>query len=227
MIYITGDTHGEQSRFMELNMPGESQWTVNDVIIVCGDFGYLFFNNSLENIYLNKLEKKPYTICFVDGNHENFPAIFEYPCEEWNGGKVHRIRKNIFHLMRGQVFNIQGKKIFSMGGAYSIDRAMRMPGYSYWKEELPNDQDYKEATKNLNAVGMQVDYIVTHTAPREIIRMMGKFPDGHDMELTGFLEWVMYEVKFKKWFYGHWHIDKQLTDKFQALLFDVVKVEEK
>ena len=223
MIYITGDTHGEQSRFMELNMPGESQWTADEVVIVCGDFGYLFLNNTFENIYLDELEKKPYMICFVDGNHENFPAIFEYPCEKWNGGKIHRIRKNVIHLMRGQVFFIQGTNIFTMGGAYSIDRAMRMPGYSYWKEELPNDQEYKEASKNLQIAGMQVDYIITHTAPREIIRMMGKFPDGHDMELTGFLEWVMYEVKFEKWFFGHWHIDKQITDKFQALLFDVVR----
>lgn len=223
MIYITGDTHGEQSRFIELNMPGESQWTADDVVIVCGDFGYLFLNNTFENIYLDELEKKPYTICFVDGNHENFPAIFKYPCEEWNGGKIHRIRKNVIHLMRGQVFFIQGKKVFTMGGAYSIDRAMRMPVYSYWKEELPNDQEYKEASKNLQMVGMQVDYIITHTASREIIRMMGKFPDGHDMELTGFLEWVMYEVKFEKWFFGHWHIDKQITDKFQALLFDVIR----
>lgn len=219
MIYVTGDTHGEQARFTEINMPGESLFTCDDVLIVCGDFGYLFLNNEVENNFLDVLEAKPYTICFVDGNHENFPTIFAYPEQMWNGGRIHRIRKNVIHLMRGQVFNIQGKKIFTMGGAYSMDRATRMLGYSYWNEEIPTAEEYREATENLRKAGMQVDCIITHTAPKEIIRMMRKSPDIHDIELTGFLEWVMYEVDFDKWFFGHWHIDRKITDKFTAVLF--------
>lgn len=43
----------------------------------------------------------------------------------------------------------------------------------------------------------------------------------HDAELTGFLEWIMYEVKFKKWFFGHWHMDRTLDDRFRAMWFDV------
>ncbi len=224
MIYITGDAHGEQSRFVELNMPGENTWTEDDVLIVCGDFGYLFLNNYAENKFLDDLSFRPYTIAFVDGNHENFPAIYSYPEEEWCGGKIHRIRKNIIHLMRGQVFEIQGKKIFTMGGAYSIDKYMRQEGYSWWKEELPTDAEYKIASENLAKHNFEVDYILSHTAPTEIIRMMGKFPDAHDMELTGYLEWVMHETKFKKWFFGHWHIDKDITDKVRALMFDVVQI---
>jgi hypothetical protein len=44
------------------------------------------------------------------------------------------------------------------------------------------------------------------------------------MELTGFLEWVMYEVKFKKWFFGHWHTDKLITEKFHAVFLDVIEI---
>ena len=51
---------------------------------------------------------------------------------------------------------------------------------------------------------------------------MGKYPDAHDLELTGFLEWVMYEVRFRKWFFGHWHFDREIGDNFRALFFDVV-----
>lgn len=39
----------------------------------------------------------------------------------WNGGKVHKIKSSIIHLMRGQVFSIAGKKIFTFGGAQSHD----------------------------------------------------------------------------------------------------------
>lgn len=43
----------------------------------------------------------------------------------------------------------------------------------------------------------------------------------HDAELTEFLEWIMYEVKFKKWFFGHWHTDEEFDERFRALWFDV------
>jgi hypothetical protein len=125
--------------------------------------------------------------------------------------------------MRGYVFTVEGKKIFAMGGAYSIDKYMRKEGYSWWKEELPSAREYREAAKSLEACGKTVDYIVTHTAPREIIRRMGKCPDVHDLELTGFLEWVMYEVRFQKWFFGHWHFDCEVGEAFRALWFDVVQ----
>lgn len=221
MIYITGDTHGEQARFSPAAMPGEDRWGKDDTLIVCGDFGFLFANDERENAFLDKLSEKPYTICFCDGNHENFPAIYAYPQEEWNGGKVHHIRENIFHLMRGQVFEMDEKRIFTMGGAYSIDKYMRKDGLSWWREELPTNEEYREATQNLRETGNDVDYIITHTAPREMIRRMGKYPDMHDAELTGFLEWIMYEVKFKKWFFGHWHTDEEFDERFRALWFDV------
>lgn len=224
MIYITGDTHGEQARFDLFREYGEQNCTSEDYLIVCGDFGYIFANDARENAFLDELEKKPYTICFVDGNHENFPAICSYPKELWNGGRVHRIRRNILHLMRGQLFEIGGRSLFTMGGAYSIDRYMRIKGRSYWQEELPDNSEYREASVNLKECGYKVDYIVTHTAPREIIRRMGCYPDRHDMELTGFLEWVMHKVEFKGWFFGHWHTDKKLDKGFRALYYDVAVI---
>lgn len=224
MIYITGDTHGDPLRFIEGNMPGEPAWTGEDYLIVCGDFGFVFTDSEQENQILDFLAQKPYTICFCDGNHENFPRIFRYPEEAWNGGRIHRIRPNILHLMRGHVFDIDGRRFFAMGGAYSIDKYMRRAGYSWWKQELPTNDEYRTAVQSLKDCGQKVDYIVTHTAPREIIRRMGWHPDAHDLELTGFLEWIMYEVTFEKWFFGHWHTDRELDSKFRAVYFDVIPV---
>lgn len=221
MLRFTGDTHGEQGRFCNFWAIGEEEWTEKDTLIVCGDFGYIFKNDSVENIFLNELEKKKYNICFCCGNHENFDALEQYAIEEWNGGKVHRIRKNIFHLMRGQIYTIDNKKIFSFGGAYSIDRYMRTEHFSWWNQEIPCDEEYDEAIKNLELHNHKVDYIVTHTAPREIIRRMGYYPDAHDAELTGFLEWVMYEVSYEQWFFGHWHKDEQIDKKHRAIWYGV------
>lgn len=172
----------------------------------------------------DKLESLPCKICFVDGNHENFSAIYSYPIEEWNAGKTHRIRRNIYHLMRGQVYEIDGKRIFTMGGAYSIDKLIRMEGVSWWPDELPSNEEYNEATKNLKENGMAVDYIITHTMPRETILRYGKRPDPHDMQLTGFLEWILYEVQFSHWYCGHWHADADLSEKMTILWHEVRQI---
>ena len=230
MIRITGDIHRTIGRFMRGHSAFlyDATWGEDDILIVAGDFGFVFLDTLEEHDWLDWLERtKKYTIAFVDGNHENHPRIAEYPEEEWCGGKINRIRGNIIHLMRGQVFEIQGHKIFTMGGAFSIDRATRKLGYSYWEEELPNDAEYKEAIANLKMHNYNVDVIVTHTAPKELILHMGFVPDPHDYELTGFLEYVMYECKdFKKWFFGHWHIDEEFYGgKFRALFNDVVTID--
>ena len=39
MIYITGDTHSDFSRFTEENFPIQSEMTKDDYVIICGDFG--------------------------------------------------------------------------------------------------------------------------------------------------------------------------------------------
>lgn len=221
MIYVTGDVHGDINRFSETFIPNEASLTENDYLIICGDFGFIFANDDEEKLWLDILEKKPYNILWVDGNHENFDVIYSYPIEMWNGGKIHRVRKNIIHLMRGQVFTIENKKFFTMGGAYSIDKYMRQKGVSWWSQEIPSDKEYKEATENL-LKNNDIDYVITHTAPREIIRRLGYYPDVHDMELTGYLEWIMYEHKFTHWFFGHFHEDKNIERNFTALYYNII-----
>ena len=41
------------------------------------------------------------------------------------------ISDSICHLMRGQVFDIDGKTFFTFGGGNSIDKAWRTPGVSW------------------------------------------------------------------------------------------------
>ena len=91
MIYITGDTHGERDKINNLAIQLELQ--DGDYLIIAGDFGFIFNNNYLEELILNELSTKPFKILFADGNHECFPAIFKYPEEIWNGGRVTRFVK--------------------------------------------------------------------------------------------------------------------------------------
>ena len=224
MIYITGDTHGDKDLIERFAPAGEMPLGTGDCLMICGDFGFLFENNKEENDRLDAFEKLPFEILFIDGNHENFPALFSYPEELWQGGRVHRIRKNIRHLMRGQVFTIEGKRFYTMGGAYSVDRSHRRLGEGYWQEEIPSDADYKESIKNLTANGMRVDYVITHTAPRDLFYWIGYHPDPHDAELTGHLEWIEHDVGYTAWFFGHFHEDRDFGNGIRMLLHDVVKI---
>ena len=49
-------------------------------------------------------------------NHENFDLLAQYPITEWHGGHVQFIRPHVLHLMRGQIFDINGFTFFCMGG---------------------------------------------------------------------------------------------------------------
>ena len=102
MIYITGDTHGDYSRFTDEAFPVQSSLTKDDYVIICGDFG-IWDNSKIENYNFDFLESRPYTTLFVDGNHENYDLLNKYPAKEWNGGYVQYIRPSVIHLMRGNI----------------------------------------------------------------------------------------------------------------------------
>ena len=110
--YITGDVHGniDCRKFDSPYFPAAE----GDYVIICGDFGAVWDGTEEEQKLLDWYNDKPWTTLFCDGNHENFDLLSKYPVEEWNGGKVHRIRPKVLHLMRGQVFTIEGKTFFVM-----------------------------------------------------------------------------------------------------------------
>lgn len=236
-VYITGDTHGHldslNNKYISENIkPG-------DKLIICGDFGFIWHDESYpagkkaDNMILDFIANNQYEILFCDGNHENFNELFKYPIVEIYSGKAHKIRDNIYHLMRGEVFCIEGNKFLVMGGAYSIDKGMRKENISWWKQELPNDDEYKNAISHIKENHYNVDYIISHTCPGEIIKvMMSHYPDVHDAELTGFLDYILYEVDFRHWYFGHWHTDKDAfyniagkEKAFSALYSDIKKIE--
>lgn len=222
MIYITGDTHGDYDDFsVRIEKCGIGE---GDTVIVCGDFGFVW-GTPQHNRYLEKLTAYPFNIVFVDGNHENFDMLEEYEETEWNGGKVHKVAVNIYHLMRGQYFEIEGKTFYSFGGAYSIDKSMRSPGRSWWPQELPDNEEYNTGMKNLEKHGYKVDYVLTHTIPQTAVYYLGIVPDYHDSELTGHFDYLyMDKLEFKKWFAGHFHVNRLIRGNLQILYDDVISV---
>lgn len=221
MIYITGDAHGEYFPFMYRFR--DHTLTADDIVIVTGDFSFVQ-DTPKHREKIGMLKELPCTFAFIDGNHEQFDILDSLPVTKWCGGKVHKATDNIIHLMRGQCFNINGKSFFTMGGAYSVDKAMRVEGINWFRKELPDNNDYRTASATLEAHGYKFDYILTHTVPDAVLYPLG-FGPGHDSELTGFLQWVYTNTEFVKWYAGHFHVDRSfLGGSVQILYEDVVEI---
>ena len=221
-IFITGDTHipHDISKLNTKNWPGQEKLSKSDYLIICGDFGAVW-DGSRQDLYWQEwLNDKPFTTLFVDGNHENHPMLNSYPVEIWYGGKVHRIRPSVFHLMRGQVFDAGGVSIFTMGGASSHDRDFRVEGRDWWPGELPSECEYEEAQENLERHGWDVDLVITHCAPTSIQQRLANWYVRD--KLTNFLEVVVKRcVTYRHWCFGHYHMDTDVDAQHHALYHQI------
>lgn len=230
MLYVTGDTHGNHSigKLSTECFPQQNFLTRNNYVIIAGDFGLVFKGNSAEAQMLDWLQEKNFTTLFVDGNHENFGLLNSYPVEEWHGGKVHKIRPNVIHLMRGQVFTICGKTVFTFGGAKSIDKMYRTEGISWWPEELPSHAEQEEGLANLDKVDWKVDYVITHGCSSEdhsaILAKHGLVEYDEYDTINKYLSEVKSRLTYKQWFCGHYHFD-EVVNGVNFLYNNIVKVE--
>lgn len=225
MFFITGDTHGriDVHKLNAANFPIQKELTRDDFVIVCGDFGFVWSNDKEDLWWQKWLSDKPFTTLFCDGNHENHDLLAEYPISEWNGGKVHFIQPNVIHLMRGQVYDIDGVRFFAMGGAASHDKEYREEGVSWWAKEMPSAEEFAEAERNLEAAGWKVDYVITHDAPTSIQAYLGAGKYVVD-ELNAFFERLLDRLEFDTWYFGHYHQDVPMG-KYRAIYNDIVLAE--
>ena len=221
MLYITGDTHGELIRFEH---PVMKKLRKDDVLIICGDFGFIWDGSLEEQKRLKQLEKRKYQILFIDGKHENFDLLDRFQTEHFCGGVVHRIAENVRHLMRGQIYEIESKKIFTFGGGESPDKEMRLSLGTWWPQEMPTIDEMKQGVKILDQADRQVDYVITHEPPRHIKKLLCNHISTIN-PLESFFDDLEKQVKFEKWFFGCMHIDRKITTKHYAVFSDIVAAE--
>lgn len=226
MIYITGDIHGDTERLSKTEL---SMLNANDTLIICGDFGFIWNDDKKENQFLNRLEKRKYNICFIDGTHENFDALNNMPVVIWHSGRAHKIRDNIFHLMRGQIFEIEGKRIFTMGGGEDPELDLQENDDLTQRKEIPTAQEMLTGVTNMEKSGYKVDYIITHEPPAKI-RDFLLLSDNKSLRVTAlgaYLDELSQQCEYKKWYFGSMHIDKFISETHTSLFKNIVSAEPK
>ena len=254
MIYLTGDTHADFTRLSKRHMESRGlHLTSDDYMIVCGDMGLCWAPDRTFHYNCSFFKERPYTVLWVQGNHENYDMIREFALEEWHGGKVrHIVRDKVILLERGQVFHIEGKTFFTFGGASShdiqggiLDRndpdfkirafkarkkglSCRILRESWWPEELPTEEEMWEGLKNLGKVNYEVDYVITHCCSTSVQNILDPAP-GQLYEpdaLTDYLEQIEGKVQYKHWYFGHYHLDKKVDSKHTLLYHAITSLED-
>ena len=239
MNFIMGDTHGN---LKDLRTAIECRGIKEgDRLFITGDFGFIFapkptrseialdremrgygaFKSPIkdyqkENEVLDKIDKIGCQILFIDGNHENFDLLEQFEEQIMFGSPVSIIRPNIIHLKRGYVYTIDGCKIFTMGGAISLDKNQRIPGKSWWPQERHTYEEQSRGIDSLIAVNWEVDFVITHTAPKQAEEMLKKgikqqygdstFQLEDECEIR-YLTFICENLSFEEWHFGHMHID--------------------
>lgn len=221
MIYVTGDVHGDFARFRA----ARRKLRKGDTLIVCGDFGMLWDNGKAEQRRLKKLSKLPFTVAFLDGQHENYDLLAAYPTAEWNGGTVQQIAPNVVHLLRGEIYTVEGKRCFAFGGGESEPLELRRQSNTAWEECIPDEAQMRNGMEKLQQADFSVDYIFTHE-PSGRVRT---FFDRNEFSLNGigaYLNWVEEKTSFAHWYFGCIHVDKRLSRKYTALFLNICRLEE-
>ena len=177
--------------------------TKNDVVIICGDFGGIWDtdkNSAFEGHWLKWLDEKPFTTLFIDGNHENFDIIsrddFDNEIEFRN--TIRRWKK--------------------------LEKEFRVAHEKWWPQELPDDNEIAHAEETLKKFNYSVDHVITHCAPQSISDKILAEPIEPD-KLTLYFDKLLPRLKFKNWFFGHYHGDKKVDDRFILIYKKIVRIE--
>lgn len=246
MIYITGDIHAniDIGKLSNQNFPEGKTLTRQDYVIICGDFGLPFLPSDtwpetefIPNKYdrhgrknyqywIKWLSERPYTVLWLDGNHDNHPFWQEQETAEWNGGlvNIHPAAENVIHLKRGEYYEICGHTFWVMGGAQSHDREYRTEGYSWWPEEIPSYQEMQHGMDTLEAHGWKVDFILTHTMPQSLLAPV--LDCDYEPEPTRtYFDQVYQRTEFQYWYCGHFHEEIDSPEcRIRVIYNDVVRL---
>jgi len=225
-ILFSGDFHaGERKELSAITKNilvkkyGQDKFDKISYHIILGDGGFMWLGNQKTDIYnYETLAHRPFPILCVIGNHE--PILGMKDLNETDigiGETVYKINDEPFtaYLKRGKVYTIDGIKFLVLGGALSIDKHLRTPDKTWWKNEYWDEQEKKNIFILLEKDNT-FDYVISHTGPEKINNYLFKnFPSygGKSADEVAIMnDEINEKIHFKEWWCGHWHDDNFYYD---------------
>ena len=225
MTYITGDTHGDFSRYNSYDRYGIGE---GDVVVILGDAGLNYYENNSDRKKKKFVSEFPFTTFCIHGNHEKRPFdIPTYLEKEFNGGIVYYEPEfpNILFAKDGEVYDFDGLKCIVIGGAYSVDKEYRLlRGYKWFYNEQPSEEIKQYVESQLEKYDYKIDVVLSHTCPIDYEPIEMFLPGIDQRKVDSSTEEWLGEIEkildYRKWYCGHWHTSKKI-DKMQFMFEDV------
>ena len=226
-VYLTGDTHGHFeriARFCQAYDLGK-----DDIVIILGDAGVNYYGQGSARDLASReaLGCLAPTFFCLQGNHEMRPqSVGTYRETEWHGGTafVEDEWPNILFAKDGELYDLDGTRAFVVGGAYSVDKNLRIAiGWHWFPDEQPSDEVKRHVEERLDAIGWDVDVMLTHTCPMDF-RPIEAFVAGVkgsavDTSTEEWLQSIEQRLTYKRWYFGHFHTKKR-TERYQVMFDD-------
>lgn len=221
--FVCGDIHlpFDIHKLSNKKWPLGKTLSKKDVLIQLGDFGGIWYQdgeNDEQEYWLDWLAEKQYTTAVVLGNHENYDLIEKLPqIKKWSGTVkvIKRQTGDIFILERGAAYIINGQKILTIGGAFSVDKSSRTPGVSWWPQEDITPEEINNCWAVVDKYDRVFDFILTHTCPSRLISSfihLSALNSGRvfNDRTAQFLDDIDNAIEFQEWHFGHMHTDYRL-----------------
>lgn len=245
-IWLTGDIHGEPYRLCKRAFPEQDSMTKEDFVIILGDFGIIWepTGSKNERYLLKELSERSFTTLFIDGNHDNFDRYYsdEFLTVDFHDGKAQQISDSVYRLMRGEIYNLNGYSFFSMGGAVSHDiedgileigdnrikqwnkedKMFRINHKTWWKEELPSEEELQHGLDTLAAHDWNCNFILSHSPATSQLSAFGR--NIQPNILTDYLDEVLSKTDYDCHFFGHMHKNLKVNKKAICLYEQIVQI---
>ena len=238
-FFLLGDCHGNYQPVHDFweNYKHIESFNGSDVLITLGDLGTLYFlddanESSWDRTFKQELSKYPFVYYNVRGNHEQRPSILAAAApDKWvveeNFGNIIYYEKD-FPCIRyfrddGGEYNINGKKVLIIPGAYSVDKRYReQRGYHWFAQEQLDDNEKANIITNL---AKEYDYIFAHTCPYSWEFMIQDLftsstnQNSIDKTMEKFLDTVTQLTTYQHFYFGHFHDNRDLKMFNATMLF--------
>ena len=229
MIYITGDTHRDFNRVATFCDKVES--AKNDILIILGDAGINYYGNPKDQYLKQQLNELPITLFCIHGNHENRPEnLSVYKETSWHGGTVYVESEypSLLFAKDGEIYDFNGKRCIAIGGAYSVDKPVRLANnWGWWSDEQPSEEIKLQVEKKINDAGWVVDIVLSHTCPLKYIPtevfLQGVDQSAVDNSTEKWLHNLESRLYYDRWYCGHYHTNKTI-DKMKFLFEDFLEL---
>ncbi len=237
-VFVTGDTHGGTSKITDFCE--KMKTTKEDILIILGDVCLNYDGWYYDHLKKERLEKAQITLFMIHGNHEMRPdTIPTYQLKDWRGGKVWYEEEypSLLFAKDGEIFDFNGKQVFVIGGASSVDKKQRYfqwicgerSSWEWWPDEQPSQEIKAYCEQQLEANDWKVDVVLSHTCPARYLPREAFLPvpdpEEIDTSTEEWLDWIEYNLddEYEKWYCGHFHIDKAV-DKMRFLFDDFAEL---